>query len=170
LPEQAAAEEKDAAGSSLAFIEMEIRLDATLDDFARAGGQPNFKQAVSSALAIDASRIVVTALREGSVIVDFKIYQGARDLAELKTSVSLLIDNKKIDFGFKVLDASYPGEGGSEERLYLIKNGYRIVSEDKQVDWLNQNNTGLNLDSKCNSKADTLFKDDAAEAEIESHF
>ena len=100
-----------------------------------------------------------------------KIDKGRQSIDDFKTQLDILIYNDKLNFGFDIQEASYPPERASQDRLYLIKDGYRFIyDETKRKNWLNQNNTSLNLDTWCNSMEESFFKDKESEEAIMNHF
>lgn len=51
-----------------------MRLDTTLEEYEADGGDRNFKRTVTRAMKIDMSLMQITGKRQGSVIIDFKLF------------------------------------------------------------------------------------------------
>ena len=88
-------------------IEKTVRLDTTLEEYEADGGDRNFKRTVTRALKIDMCLMQITGKREGSVIIDFKIFNEDTDMSmdELENSLENVL---KGDIGYPVLPIEEP--------------------------------------------------------------
>ena len=55
------------------YVEFDLRMDTTLDEFENGGGSEQFTNNLADSLGVDASLIEITDVREGSVIVTFNV-------------------------------------------------------------------------------------------------
>ena len=131
-------EEDEEEVDTLELIVMQIILNATVDEFDDELGNRVFKDMIAAALSIDLSQIeVIEVVKDTGLKVDFEITKADTGLHDVKESLSRMIRNNIIDFGFKVIEASYPASDPAKQRQYLIRDGYRIVREEDQINWLN---------------------------------
>lgn len=169
--EPAPAAPEDIGELGVDYIEMTVRLDTSLARYESDGGNDAFVEAVCSALGIETSRVTVMEVWEGSVNVRFRVQGGAGlSLEDLQRLLTERFQNGTLDPGYPVLDAGFTTNDPSGATV-IIRDGYVIVQDPADhIGWINQNSTALNLDTHCNSKADTLFADEAAREEIEGYF
>lgn len=59
-----------------------MKIEVEMEDFIKYGGSNQFAKNISEALFIDPSRVRVTSIRKGSVIVDYEIEESEDDNLE----------------------------------------------------------------------------------------
>lgn len=59
-----------------------MTIDTSMENFLRFGGSDAFMSNISNALFIDSKRVRIIAMREGSVIIDYKILESENDNLE----------------------------------------------------------------------------------------
>ena len=77
-----------------------MKIEVDMADFIAYGGSNKFAANISQALFIDASRVKVTSIRKGSVIVDYTIEESENDsLEQLGNYLGQLVEFGLIEVG-----------------------------------------------------------------------
>ena len=88
-----------------------MKIEVEMEAFIKFGGSNQFAKNISEALFIDASRVRVTSIRKGSVIVDYEIEESQDDnLEQLGNYLGQIIEFGLVDVGGPISSYGKPGE------------------------------------------------------------
>ena len=91
----------------VAVISQTVRIDTTLDDWNFYNRSADFVNNMATALGIDTSNVVITSIKEGSVIIDYNLIvdeNSSLSADDLKTLSEIMISSGVIDLGGALLN------------------------------------------------------------------
>ena len=91
----------------VAVISQTVRIDTTLDDWTFYNRSADFVNNMATALGIDTSNVVITSIKEGSVIIDYNLIvdeNSSLSADDLKTLSEIMISSGVIDLGGALLN------------------------------------------------------------------
>ena len=89
------------------MISQTVRIDTTLDDWTFYNRSADFVNNMATALGIDTSNVVITSIKEGSVIIDYNLIvdeNSSLSADDLKTLSEIMISSGVIDLGGALLN------------------------------------------------------------------
>ena len=92
-------------------MNLQMTIETDMESFIAYGGQTAFAFNISNALFIDASRVKVTSVKKGSVIIQYKIIESQKDnLEQLNSLLGQIIEYGMVEVGGPISSYGKVGE------------------------------------------------------------
>lgn len=97
-----------------------MKIEVEMEAFIKFGGSNQFAKNISEALFIDSSRVKVTSIRKGSIIIDYEIIESPDDnLEQLGNYLGQIIEFGLVEVGGPISSYGKPGETGKQPEKYV---------------------------------------------------